>query len=337
MSRSEINKTEINATLNFFGLKEKQELLSVFLVFLMIIILFGNGTIIVAIIRFQRLRTPTNQFVAVLALADIMMALSLPYQVVYYLKPSLNTMKHACLMRYITFLLPCGASLTHVLAITVDRFLSVIYPLRYVTMMTNQRVFLISALLWAYSLILGFVPLYWNNWNQTQTCIFTKVLTPGYIITLLIHFFIISLFIMILYMRMFAVTRKHQRGAMTQCSYQFYYVPGIQSQKKTRSLLLYGIIVCFFCFLWIPFFVVVLIQMLWFNNRVIYMVGRIATLLGLISSVINPVIYVLLNKSFRKTIQEMFRPLTDKIRRNNFQDESRKLFHNIHKIQTHPT
>ena len=332
-----MNKTEINATLNSFGLKEKQELLSLFLVFLMIIILFGNGTIVFAIIRYQRLRTPTNQFVAVLALADIMMAFSLPYQIVYYLNPSLYTMKYACLMRYITFLLPCGTSLTHVLAITVDRFLSVMQPLRYITLMTSQRVFLISALLWAYSLILGFIPLYWNSWDRTQTCIFTEVLTPGYIITILIHFFIISLVIVTLYVRIFAVTRKHQKGAMNQSICLFYYIPGLQYQKKTRSLLLYGIIVCFFCFLWTPFFVIVLIQMLWFNNKAIFMVGRIATLLGLISSVINPIIYVVLNKPFRKTIREMFQPLSAKIIQANFRDTRQKLLYNIRNVQTHPT
>lgn len=337
MADDVINQTTINETLTFFGLTKKQEWLSLFLVFIMCIMLFGNGIIIYAIIRFRRLRTPTNQFVVALALADIIMALSLPYQIVFYLCPSLYTMKQACLMRYITFLLPCGTSLTHVLAITVDRYLSVMQPLRYITLMTNQRVFLISGVLWMYSLILGSVPLYWNDWNQTQTCIFTEVLTPGYIVLLLVHFLLIGLLILILYVRIFSVTRKLLKGPLIQSTCLFNYDPNSQYRKKTRSLLLYGIIVGFFCFLWLPFFVVVLIQMLWFNNWAIFQAGRITTLLGLISSVINPVIYVVLNKPFRKTIKQMFQSLANRISQTCFPETRRKSFYSIGKTENSPT
>ncbi|XP_014777813.1 trace amine-associated receptor 2 [Octopus bimaculoides] len=302
MLQNDLNITE---TLDVNALWERQDTMAVFSVLIMVVILFGNGTVVISIIRYQHLRTPTNHFVLTLALTDIMLALSLPYHTVSYVHPFLTKQKYACLWRYISYLLPCGTSQTHVLAITLDRYLSVVHPLHYSSLMSTKKVFIISGLLWLYSSALGFVPIYWNYWDGHSACNLNIVFPVGYMIILVVQFFFISIIVIILYLKVFAIAKRIQKGIMKPDN---GITPGPTRKKfkNSRSLLLYGIVVCLFCFLWTPFFTVVLIQMLWFNNNALLIFGRGFTLLGLTTSITNPVTYVFLNKGFHKAYRDMF-------------------------------
>ncbi|GAB1607265.1 trace amine-associated receptor 2-like [Argonauta hians] len=299
------NDVLMNETLDVNTLWERQDIMAAFSVIIMVVILFGNGTVVLSIIRYQRLRTPTNHFVLTLALTDIMLALSLPYHTVSYIHPLLTKHKYACLWRYISFLLPCSTSQTHVLAITLDRYLSVVHPLHYTSLMSTKKVFIISGLLWLYSAILGFVPLYWNYWDRNSVCNLNIVFPVGYMIILVVQFFFISTIVITLYLKVFAIAKRLQKDMMKP---DIDTTPETNRKKfkNSRSLLLYGIVVCLFCFLWAPFFIVILIQMLWFTNNILLIFVKGFTLLGLTTSITNPVTYVFLNKAFHKAYRDMF-------------------------------
>lgn len=89
---------------------------------LMVLIVSGNTLTILAVTLSRRLSSlVSNQFVLNLAISDLMVGLTLPYHLVFYLDEDFGRMKWSCLMRFILIILACLASIYNIIAIAVDR------------------------------------------------------------------------------------------------------------------------------------------------------------------------------------------------------------------------
>lgn len=89
---------------------------------LMLLIISGNTLTILAVTLSRRLSSlVSNQFVLNLAISDLMVGLTLPYHLVFYLDDEFGKIKWSCLMRFILIILACLASIYNIIAIAVDR------------------------------------------------------------------------------------------------------------------------------------------------------------------------------------------------------------------------
>lgn len=89
---------------------------------LMLLIVSGNTLTILAVTLSRRLSSlVSNQFVLNLAISDLMVGLTLPYHLAFYLDESVSKVKWLCLMRFILIILACLASIYNIIAIAVDR------------------------------------------------------------------------------------------------------------------------------------------------------------------------------------------------------------------------
>lgn len=89
---------------------------------LMVLIVSGNTLTILAVTLSRRLSSlVSNQFVLNLAISDLMVGLTLPYHLVFYLDSEFGKIKWSCLMRFILIILACLASIYNIIAIAVDR------------------------------------------------------------------------------------------------------------------------------------------------------------------------------------------------------------------------
>lgn len=89
---------------------------------LMILIVSGNTLTILAVTLSRRLSSlVSNQFVLNLAISDLMVGLTLPYHLVFYLDDDVGKIKYSCLLRFIFIILACLASIYNIIAIAVDR------------------------------------------------------------------------------------------------------------------------------------------------------------------------------------------------------------------------
>lgn len=89
---------------------------------LMVLIVSGNTLTILAVTLSRRLSSlVSNQFVLNLAISDLMVGLTLPYHLVFYLDAEFGKIKWSCLMRFILIILACLASIYNIIAIAVDR------------------------------------------------------------------------------------------------------------------------------------------------------------------------------------------------------------------------
>lgn len=89
---------------------------------LMLLIVSGNTLTILAVTLSRRLSClVSNQFVLNLAISDLMVGLTLPYHLIFYIDDDFGKMKWSCLMRFILIILACLASIYNIIAIAVDR------------------------------------------------------------------------------------------------------------------------------------------------------------------------------------------------------------------------
>lgn len=99
---------------------------------LLVAILCGNILTILAVRYSRRLRSViSNQFVLSLAVSDILVGLTLPYHLAFYLNTQLGESKHFCLLRFFLVILACCISIWNLIAIALDRYIAICYPLHY--------------------------------------------------------------------------------------------------------------------------------------------------------------------------------------------------------------
>ena len=118
----------------------------------MIIGVLGNATVVIYTMLLCKEKTATSYFIAHLALADLLVCLTFyPLWIIEFLQTILNIESDQdlfCKLSRSTSRSLLFASLATILAITVDRYLYIIKPLKYPLIVTRRRVFLAICGIW---------------------------------------------------------------------------------------------------------------------------------------------------------------------------------------------
>ncbi len=118
---------------------------------LVLIVVCGNLLVILAIANLKYLQTTTNYFVLALAVADLLLGLSLPWLVVtYYVQRALST-GLLCLSSTCLTLTMLGASTLSLAAIAVDRYIAVCKPLHYMNVISKPKILAYTIIAWVFS------------------------------------------------------------------------------------------------------------------------------------------------------------------------------------------
>ena len=102
----------------------------------------GNGLVMYLILTRRRLRTTQNKFVLSLAIADFCVG------VCYY--PG-----HAICQFLLT---SCNEMMSNLCAMAFDRYVAIVRPLHYITLMTTKRAKILTVVAWMIPLIVYFIP-----------------------------------------------------------------------------------------------------------------------------------------------------------------------------------
>lgn len=144
------------------GVTSLQVLLASFLVALEFLTIFGNVLVLLAITLDFRLRSPSHFLMGSLAIADLLLSiLVLPFHSLelYYNKWFFGEI--FCEIFITCDVLCCTASIYLVTVISIDRYISITRPLRYESIMTQTRVYLLISFAWFLSIIVSMVRLIW--------------------------------------------------------------------------------------------------------------------------------------------------------------------------------
>ena len=99
---------------------------------LFFLILGGNILTITAVRTCRRLRAMiSNLFICSLAISDLIVGISLPYHLAFYLGSNLGQSHGLCLMRFFFLIFACCVSIFTLIAIAIDRYIAIVYALHY--------------------------------------------------------------------------------------------------------------------------------------------------------------------------------------------------------------
>ncbi|CAH8850339.1 unnamed protein product [Trichobilharzia szidati] len=124
--------------------------------------LFGNALVFIAFLRFTRLRrVRTNIFLISLALADFIVALLvMPFNAIMSLSNHKWIFgKLFCDIYNATDVLFSTASILHLCCISTDRYIAIIHPLNYEIKMSKKRISILLCLTWTLSFFISFIPI----------------------------------------------------------------------------------------------------------------------------------------------------------------------------------
>ncbi|XP_063243721.1 histamine H2 receptor-like [Bacillus rossius redtenbacheri] len=269
-------------------------------VLLMLAILAGNVPTVYAMACCRHLSMLiSNQFVASLAVSDLLVGLSLPYHTAFYLCARLGTHPVACLLRFVLLLLSCCASICSLIGITVDRYISIVYPLHYNCWITEKVVGTIVAVGWLVALIIATVPTYWNNWKDNTACEMDKVLPWQYVLFIITPAFLLVWVAMVfIYWRIWREAARQARN-ISQVSICH------SGSRDKKSIQVVMMVMVSFSICWLPFFIASCVQVMGVKTQASTIVYKFAFSLGIANSFMNPMIYAWKNPGFKHVFMQL--------------------------------
>ncbi|XP_022792449.1 5-hydroxytryptamine receptor 1-like [Stylophora pistillata] len=251
----------------------------------------------------RSLRTVTNYILTSLALSDLWTGMiSIPL----FLCCNIIQETEICTAAMLFMRFTSTSTVLHILAMTTDRYICIVYALRYMTWVTKRRVLHVIAAIWAISLFVMLVQLEWYDMNEGVNEEFSPENKKKIIIVDSICFFaFVGLPVMVMaytYGRILYEVHRQSRNI------QRHNTPGWQETKKStrqewKVASVFMVMLLVFIVCWGPFYLLRLERVLSSDFfRVTFSVFAQILMLWLrfVSSLINPCLYILGKPDFRK-------------------------------------
>ncbi|XP_062820436.1 galanin receptor 2b-like [Anolis carolinensis] len=289
----------------------------------------GNSLVLAVLLRNGQMgHNSTNLFILNLSLADFFFIICcVPFQATIYSLEGWVFGSFMCKAVHFFIYLTMYASSFTLAAVSVDRYLAIRYPLRSRELRTPCNAVAAMAVIWSLSVIFSGPYLSYYDlieWESSHICVpgweewkrkimDTSTFTFGYVIPVLI--------VSLSYTR----TIKYLWTAVDPLENMS------ESKKAKRKVTKMIIIVTvLFCLCWLPYHVVIL-RYLYGDfpfNQTTYAFRLLSHCMAYANSCLNPIVYALVSKHFRKGFKKVFSCLLRKKARNRV--------HVIHAAHTAP-
>lgn len=273
-----------------------------------------NGLILLSFYLDTTLRTLSYAFIINLAVTDVISSLILiPMEITYLVYfpsiPFSGTINNVWNAGYLSLL---AASILNFTAVSLDRYIRIRYPLHYMYYLTRERVIQLVVFIWCYALLLGVLMFF--AFDAPVDGIYSFQISARFFIPfLLLNVFLPFCIIIVLYICIFRIMRRHMRCINVQVSARLRSCHLVTvrrqnslmqnlSSSKTVCLVLFG-----FSLTWFPFLIYQLFYM--YTEQSDCILDKYDTVicwLTYFSAVSNPVIYASREKRFKKVIVRLF-------------------------------
>ncbi|XP_014681071.1 PREDICTED: probable G-protein coupled receptor No9 [Priapulus caudatus] len=135
------------------------------LVLIAAVIVCGNALVVTAVVVTKKLRTTTNLFICSLAVADLLVGIAvLPYSLTLEVLDEWLFDEVWCSLWLAIDVLLCTASILHLCAISLDRYIAIAYPMHYPRLMVPARGKALIVVVWVVAFLVCIPPLL--GWNE---------------------------------------------------------------------------------------------------------------------------------------------------------------------------
>ncbi|XP_051872929.1 melanocortin receptor 4 [Pristis pectinata] len=266
-------------------------------VMLGIVSLLANILVITAIVKNKNLHSPMYFFICSLAVADMLVSVSNAWETIFiamlksrHLLAQDNLIKS---MDNVFDSMICSsllASICSLLAIAVDRYITIFYALRYHNIVTVRRALTVIAAIWAVCIGSGILFIIYSESTTVVIC-------------LIAMFFAMLAIMASLYVHMFMLARLHVKRIAALSGSGAIHQAANMKGAITLTILLGVFIVC-----WAPFFLHLILMISCPRNPYcICFMSHFNMYLSLIlcNSIIDPLIYAFRSQEMRKTFKEI--------------------------------
>ncbi|XP_074472558.1 trace amine-associated receptor 1-like [Sebastes fasciatus] len=259
----------------------------------------GSLLVIISIIYFQQLHTPTNYLILSLAVADLLVGvLVLPFSVTLAVC-SCCYLDLLCKVRGTLDMFLCMCSNLNLCCISVDRYYAVCQPLRYRSKINVRTIVNMILVSWTVSALFGIgSTILGMNQGQSNRCrFFQHTIRPTAFMVAIFAYYLPAIVMFSIYLKIFMVAQRQARSIQnTTCQNKKSGATISKMERKATKTL--AIVMGIFLICWTPFFLCISFHI--FNNNAIPPpVIEMLKGLGWSNSMLNPFVYGLFYTWFR--------------------------------------
>ena len=269
--------------------------------------LFGNIMTLLIIVKYLKFSKNAYLLMFNLALNDVLINLATPITLIsglyYIFMGNASDLPHICRIQglYYTFVIIANFIAFYITAI--DRYISVVYPIKYKIYFTRERLLVVMVLGWLFlALWITLILLYGrseNDQNPADFCQTYRTLKPQ--LTQMLNIFFVILFSAeaILYIRIVVSLRRRDKQFQNDNNTgQYKSVSG----KVARSLVtVVGSVLATN----LPHIVVSMVVLRTKLTQALDIISGIATLIFFLSTLINPVIYYISIAEYKEAFHKV--------------------------------
>lgn len=264
--------------------------------------IMGNTLTIWTILKTPRLQLPPYSLILCLACVDLNSAAESALQiglVITDIRYNWQSFRIICLLKETIDLFNIGANITCILFISIDRFISLISPMRYYDIMTMRKYRNMLAVSMIYIFVVA-VTIIFREENLTQKskiCSHSYFLSAKASLILIVHVAIPSAVITIMYISIACIAYRKSKEMLPNRSCQF---------KITR-------VMTFVLGIYLGSYLPAMIMLSLPDTRITCELWYIVTLLFYSNTWLNPLAYAWLNRDFRQVFKKAFQSLHESI------------------------